>query len=376
MWATYVGGAGFDQLKAVKYGDTKIVAAGESSSSNIQVLDGGNDAHDEPNAGGQDVMLFEFDLNGVQQWGTYLGGSNVENLGYHGLALQPSTGDGKEDIFLVGMSSSMDLPFKQGPNWYDFTPKNGLQGFVARFSGSDNSLKWMSYAKGTGQNLGSTNWESVVLDTRSHIYLGGFTTDVNYVPEQAWGLYSATARLGAGDGTIMCFSNDQELLWSTFFGGNETGIIGDRIETLATWRDERLFAAGYTYTNYDAQTFFPFTDPVGDDDWFDSSFYPATDGFLAAFCIEGLLTGVADVKPNRPGAGFAVHYGSDGGYQLVGLPEGIHPWLIVDGQGRLMRETRSIVGNEPLRFALDGMATGIYLVVVPGLGAQRLVHNP
>lgn len=222
-WATYVGGPGSDMLKAVKYGEGKIVAAGESTSTSFQQADGGPNAHDAPFAGGNDVILLEFKLTGEQLWGTYVGGSGGENLGYQGLALGPSAGTGKQDVFIVGSSSSTDLPFVAGPNWYDHTPKSGLQGFVARFSGEDRSLQWMTFAKGTGTNTASTHWEAVVVDPQERIYLGGSTTDVNYVTHPSPGVYSETTRLGPGDGALMCFSNDQVMLWSTFFGGAEGG---------------------------------------------------------------------------------------------------------------------------------------------------------
>ncbi|MBX2979620.1 MAG: S-layer family protein [Flavobacteriales bacterium] len=377
IWSTYIGGNYGDAVETVRFGTQKIVIAGQTTSTNLPLKeDGGQDALNEDYQGNGDVFIMEFDLVGRQIWSTYFGGGSGESIGDQGLALQPVFDNGREDIFIVGMSSSDDLDLENGPNWHDETYKPGLQGYILRINGEDRTIEWLTHVKGLGAIQRSTHLNTVLVDALGRIFVAGLSWDPTFVLEPGFGIYSADAMYGVGDGVILCFSNEQELRWSTYFGGDEGGLYGDDIRTLALAGTQRLYAAGTTYSAFGPTSFFPFTDPVGDDDWFDDTFFPEMDGFLAAFCIEDLLISVAEAVRPTSNAGFTVQYAPEGWYQLVGLPLGTHRWSVLDVRGRAVLDRSSMVGEAPLRFDLDGSAPGIYLVHVPGIGAQRLVHQP
>lgn len=368
-WTTFMGGSGYDYFKSVRFGGEKVVCLGLSESSNFPLRNGGTNAHNEPHAGGFDVTVSEFTLDGECDWSTYLGGSGGDQPGYQGLAIRPS-GLGTEDVFVVGITDSGNLPVVPGTGWFngDFVPLTGYSSFLARFSGTDRSLLWLTYVNGGLSNSGETNLETVAIDRANRLFLGGYTRTDDFPYQDAWQLYSSTTEYGAWDGVLMCFDEDQELRWSTRFGGAESGMQGERIETISTWSDERFFAAGVTYTAFSPQTFFPFTDPVGDNDYFDNVFYPQWDAFLSAFCTQGLLTGtgerefayVPSATPVAPGV-----------FEIGGLPTGPLHFFVQDATGRLVQTHTGITSNH-WRLDLTAEAEGIFMLRSPGMGVLRL----
>jgi hypothetical protein len=373
IWSTYLGGNYGESAENVRFGDHKLVVAGQTTSTNIPLKDGGNDALDEDWHGSSDIFIMEFDLVGEWKWTTYFGGSLGESIGDQGMAIMPGNGDGKEDVLIVGMSSSSDLPLEPGPNWHDITYKPGLQGYILRINGEDRSIEWLTYAKGLGTNSDYTHLNSVVTDPLNRIFVGGLSWDPTFVLQNADNLYSASGIYGVGDAVLMCFSDEQELRWSTYFGGQEGGNFGDDVRTLAMMGTDRLYAAGTTYSAYSPISFFPFTDPVGDDDWFDNTFYPQTDAFTAAFCIDGLLTGVQNLADFRGTLRVEQLTGSE--VRVSGLTGAGNAYLC-DARGRVIDSIRLRSDESIWHLDMAGHANGIYVVNAPGAGAARILNQP
>lgn len=372
-WCTFIGGTEYEFLRSVRFGADKVVFMGSSGSSNFPLWDGGLDAHDEPLAGSDDITISEFTLDGDLQWSTFLGGSGGETPGYQGLAIRPS-GLGDEDIYIVGSTASSDFPMTPGGGWHnpDYGPGNAGAAFIARFSGSDRSRLWSTYVNGASSTNGGTFLDAVTVDRADRLFVAGHTLTDGFHFQDAWQLYSTDEEFGAWDGVLMCFDANQELRWSTRYGGEEAAnSTGERIETLAAWSDERLYAAGYTYTLYGPQTFFPFTDPVGDDDFFDDVFYPEDDAFLVAFCTEGLLTSLSETAG---ASGLVATLVAPGVFDLGGLPAIRTIVRVVDAAGRLIQQHASRSADR-LHIDLTGEAVGAYVVQVVGVGAITLHHT-
>jgi hypothetical protein len=368
-WTTYIGGSAFDYLKSVRFGDEKVVFLGFTESVNFPTQDGGPDAHDFETAGDYDVTISEFTLGGDLTWGTHLGGTGGEQPSDQGLAIRSSS-LGTEDVFVVGGTGSADMPFEPGTGYFNntFIPFSGGSGFIARFSGADRSLLWLTYVNGESLNFGETNLAAVAIDRTDRLFIGGYTLTDGFPFQPAWQLYSTYEEYGEWDGILMCFSPDQQLVWSTRYGGEESGIQGERIETICTWSDERLYVAGITHTSFNPQNFFPFTDPIGDDDYFDGAFYPEWDSFLAGFCIEGLLTSVSD---GTIASGLSATMMAPGVFELTGVTIQGTPVLVLDALGRTI-QYRSGLSSIPLRIDLSREAVGAYVVKVAGVGAITL----
>jgi len=370
IWSTYIGGNKGESIETVRFGDEKIVIAGQTTSTNIPLQDGGSNAYDETAHGSSDIIIMEFDMVGRLNWSTYFGGNLGESIGDQGLAIQQASSDGFQDVFIVGMSSSDDLPLENGTNWHDDTFKPGLQGYILRISGEDRSIAWLTYAKGLGTIEKATYMNTVAIDGMDRIFVGGTSWDPSFPLVGAPGVYSPSSMYGVGDGVIMCFSNTQDLRWSTYFGGQESGFYGDEIRTLALDGLDRLYAAGRTYAAYSTNSFFPFTDPLGEDDWFDSSFYPTSDGFLAAFCIDGALTSVNNLV--QIDTGHLIQQLGPTQFRVNGLT-GNGVLQITDARGRLVSNTAYRDHRSAVEFDLVHNAPGVYLVNVVGKWATRIV---
>ncbi len=370
-WTTYMGGSDHDELNSVRFGAEKVVCAGNSSSTNFPVKDGGTSAHDEPHAGSSDITISEFTLEGELAWSTYLGGSGGDWPGYQGLAVRPA-GLGTEDVYIAGITGSADLALVPGAGWSNEDYVTGLSGLVARFSGTDRSLLWLTYVNGGLGNNGETWLEATVLDGAGRLFVGGYSATDAFPYKEAWQLYSTETEYGLWDGVLMCFSPDQELLWSTRFGGEEPGPVGDRITSIAAWKDERFFAAGWTMTDFGPGVFFPFTDPVGDDDHFDSTMFPEADAFLTAFCINGLLTATREIGGV---SGIVAVQTAPGIYELSGLPAASTIIHVVDATGRLVQRHRTGAATGRFRIDLSGEAAGVYVVRVADAGSLKLLKG-
>ncbi len=136
---------------------------------------------------------------------------------------------------------------------------------------------------------------------------------------------------------------------------------------------DRLYAAGTTYSAYSPISFFPFTDPVGDDDWFDNTFYPQTDAFTAAFCIDGLLTGVQNLADFRGTLRVEQLTGSE--VRVSGLTGAGNAYLC-DARGRVIDSIRLRSDESIWHLDMAGHANGIYVVNAPGAGAARILNQP
>lgn len=93
FWATYFGGNGDDTAYRLREGnDAALYMTGYTTSTNVMAKPG---AFQINKAGGQDVFLSRFEIDGSLTWSTYYGG-NANDFGY-GLVV-----DANDDIFING----------------------------------------------------------------------------------------------------------------------------------------------------------------------------------------------------------------------------------------------------------------------------------
>jgi hypothetical protein len=365
LWSTFIGGTAYDVARCVRVSEYKIVVAGYTQGAGFQTLDGGPDAHDDAVLNGQyDVGLLEFDMFGDQQWGTFFGGNGViDFVGDNGLAVDPIT----EDVFLVGYGDSDDLPVTTSAPWYDNTSSTvGDDGWIVKFSGIDRSIVYMTYVSG----LLSTHLYAVVVDEASNFFVAGQSWDTQLATIELPGLYDQPTMLGIGDGVIMAFTPDHWLSWFTRYGGNEPGGHADEILALSL-KPGRLYASGSTDAAYDDNLglFFPLTDPQNGA-WFDEQLFPTSDAFVAAFCMDGIFTGI-----DHASALEAAHHiiAMQDAIAIVGLPDGRHQLTLHDALGRLVVSKSVMSSGGVARAPLRSLAMGCYVAGIAGFFQQKVV---
>lgn len=360
LWSTPIGGTGEDIAYTVRARNGKIVVLGYSYSTTCpHYLSGGGDWNVSVNAGGGDIMLFEFNTNGDEQWGTLFGGSEDEYPGFHGLDIDPVTGD----IYIVGTTESANLPVYHPSDWYDATPLTGqYHGFIAEFTNSRNR-RWVTHVS----NMGYRGLEVVRVSDDREVFVGGRTsTALPCMPLND--LYCATSLVGNTDGAIMRFSPSHGYLWGTHFGGDNA----EWLNSLALNGNGRLYVCGSTTSPYYVgNNYFPLTDELIPYSWFDD-FYPGSQGgFVAAFCFWSVVGTPPEPMPS--GSDLLAWPVAAGQWLVAGAEPGEQLLWIVDAAGRIARREQVLVTPEaPLRLEAGDLAPGSYALRI-GDRTARLV---
>lgn len=367
LWSTPFGGTGDELAEAVCSKGNKIVVAGFSSSGTFpHVMNGGGNQNASTGAGSNDIMILEFNLNGDQQWGTLFGGNGSDNVGPHGLDIDPITGD----IYIVGHTKSTNLPVLHPTDWYDATTPSGTSysGVIAEFSSSRNR-RWITYVNGDSDVF----LRSVRVGLNREVFIGGFSAGANF-PCNWWGwqLYYRDAMFGTKDGVIMRFDQVHNYQWGTYFGGD----LVDEIHSLALKEGQRLYACGSTTSPYGPDQYFPLLDEQIPGSWYDEIFNPSQDGFISAFCI-GAEPGVGvPALDDGDNTELAAWLTSTGEWSVSGAVSGAQILTIDDAAGRLVfRSMVRVVPDGSLRFDPGDLSPGLYLLRVGTRATKVLIQQ-
>ncbi len=217
-WATFYGGAGYDNCRGIKVdGENNIVVGGYSASAeNIAYL-----GYQNTNSGLEDVFVAKFDQTGNRIWGTYLGGVNDDEC--RGLTV-----DGENNIIICGLTES---PAAFGHLGYDTIYSKKNDAFISKFN-SAGTLLWSTYYGGTLEE----NANGVVCDDTGNIYTVLQTSSTSGFNCNILNL----AKAGGFDALFAKFSPAGSLIWSTYYGG----ALDDLGKTLCI-KNNFLFFSGY-----------------------------------------------------------------------------------------------------------------------------------
>lgn len=367
LWTTHFGGSGYERATTVRGSGNKVVVVGCSASPAFpQSLNGGGDQNQSTQLGIQDMFLLEFDLNYDLQWGTLFGGNGLDEPGLHGLDIDPHTGD----IYVVGRTESTDLPITHAGDWYDDTPTGAGDGVIFEFSNS-RSRKWVTYVSGNGGTL----LNAVRVQNDRQVFIGGETADVAFPCAPQPQLYSEDQIRGGQDGLVMCFTKDHWYAWGTYFGGDDPGTQLESVFSIALKDGQRLYVSGTTDSPYDDIHFFPLTDE-GIPSWFDETLAPEMDGFVAAFCIANILTGIPNL-PAQEGDALTVWQGGNGVWTIQGAEPGVRTLALLDAGGRLVSyQSVRVRANALLQVPIPWLAQGIYVLRIGDRMAYVAVIQP
>ena len=134
---------------------------------------------------------------------------------------------------------------------------------------TDQELVYASYFGGEGFEI----VYDIAIDFQGNIYLAGFTNSETGISTE--GAYQEEYNGGNGDGFIAKFDSDYNLLWSTYFGGeNFEWILGISVLT-----DGSFIITGNTNSEFDIATMGAYQEDYGGGE----------DAFLSKFSAEGVL---------------------------------------------------------------------------------------
>ncbi|HRO39048.1 MAG TPA: hypothetical protein PLV70_01710 [Flavobacteriales bacterium] len=376
QWSAFYGGSGTESMALVRCNDDRVLLAGNTQSPDIQT--GGTAPNFiEPYHGGQDIFILQLSYAGVRQWATYFGGPSTDELAPQGLGLA-------KDLYLTGKCGVLNT-MVNGTGWYDNTP-NGWNGFVARFRNGGNDPLWITYL-GHGDNHSPY---CLHVNNIGELTVGGYTNDPQFDPHYWPGHYFQTeynVDLPSGpdqgspkaqDGFLVRFTEPQERMWSTLFGGDAGGLAQPQNVVALHDIGGSIYAVGYTSMPADyPDNYFPLAGVENAGYFFNPEYnYQGlqgayTDGFITEFCDQ-MFTEVGE-GPTAAHDNIHALWDAEGRISAWGLEDGSHTLRVLDAQGRLIADrTVGSRGGRTEPLALRLASSALYLLVVDNKHSIKL----
>lgn len=219
IWSTIYGGSSDDMNYSmdlhVDRANAKLYVGTNTSSTNMPCVNpGGGAFFDNTLAGGTDSHIARFSLNGVQEWGSFIGGSADEWLSMS-LATAP---DG--DLAMITLTGSTNMPLVNpgGTAFHDNSQNGSWDMYLARFE-TNLSMSWSTY-------YGSSNNDhcqhNLTMDFGGRIIMCGVSdgtvAPVVYNPGSPH--YFNGVKDAQGTYCLVQYDTDGTMLWGTFYGGS------------------------------------------------------------------------------------------------------------------------------------------------------------
>lgn len=168
LYSTYVGGNSFERAHDIVLdGAGNAYVTGWTDSTNFPTVN----AY-ETNDGGRDVFVFKLAANGsTLLYSTYVGGSNDEEPGYHGIAV-----DALGNIYVTGWTKSTDFPPVNAYNSTGDGSTSFFDIFVFKLNNTGNGLQYSTYVAGTNNDRGN----SIYQDAAGNVYIAGYTDSTDF----------------------------------------------------------------------------------------------------------------------------------------------------------------------------------------------------
>ena len=236
LWSTYYGGIGQDVIKTVSTDNSNnIYIAGDTGSEENMISANAFDNDFTNNSGlyANEGFIAKFDQNGNRKWGTYYGGSGRDVISSMEIG-------NDSNIYIIGYTSSETDIATSGSYKQELSLNNGsserTDSFIAKLN-SDGNRIWGSYFGGTGIDWGY----DITTDKSNNIIISGTTQSDSGI---AFNNAHQSKFGGYWDDFLAKFTENGELLWSTYYGGSQ----GENYVNCAvtTDLDNNIFLTGGT----------------------------------------------------------------------------------------------------------------------------------
>lgn len=209
LWATYLGGWGYDVGNGINIDiNGNVFVTGSTESSNFPIYDAGTFYQNSLN-GSADSFIVKFDNLGNLLWSTYYGGDNYDK----GNAIEINS---LGEIYLTGLTWSNDLPLMNSGDYNQSARGGGSDAFIAKFDNVGNQL-WGTYYGGNQDDEG----KSILIDNLDNLFFSGITLSTDFPVKDAGTFYQSNfggASSVLGDVFIAKFDNLNDRKWATYFG--------------------------------------------------------------------------------------------------------------------------------------------------------------
>lgn len=216
QWSTYYGGSDEDKLRAVALdaAGANIVIAGNTLSSNFPVA---GSPFQPANAQWSlsDAVIMKMSTGQSVVFASFCGGSEDDYA--YGI-----TTDDAGNIYATGVTNSSDFPTEYVPTAYNDTVLDAIltsDAFVIKCNPTGTTLLWSTYFGGMAPDYGY----AIGYDQYVGVYICGNTASTDFPVMQPLDMnyYQATHGDGGNfnDAFIAWFNVNDQLSWSTFYGG-------------------------------------------------------------------------------------------------------------------------------------------------------------
>jgi hypothetical protein len=213
IFGSYYGGSGSDaNLPDIEISGGYFYVSG-STNSNSGIASAG--APQPALAGNSDLFVAKFNLNGVRQWGTYVGGSGTDNGG--ALAV-----DRQDNIYLFGRTNSESGLATPGAHKAVFNFVNGNYDHCLVKLNANGVKQWATYHGGDEDETPYMMGYNIACDDAGNVYFTGSTKSTSGISTSG----THQPFLGGGEDCYLAkFDSTGTKLWGTYYGGDGNEIF-------------------------------------------------------------------------------------------------------------------------------------------------------
>jgi hypothetical protein len=243
VWGSYYGGEGSDGVNAVTTdSEGNVYFCGNTYGSDSLASGGFQNTNLASQGGVASAFLVKFNEAGDRIWATYYGG-----LGGFTGGLSVAV-DAQENVYMAGFTYDFNnISF----NGFQNNKSGIVDAYIVKFE-SDGDRLWGTYFGGSGDNLGS----GIAVDHEDNVYLTGRTSSYDLPIFNAFQDMLGSDLDLYTDAFLAKFDASGALLWSTYFGGNNSDAsfavtcnnTGDVFMTGRTNSTTNIFLDGHQST--------------------------------------------------------------------------------------------------------------------------------
>ncbi|MDP1726564.1 MAG: SBBP repeat-containing protein [Bacteroidota bacterium] len=276
QWASYYGGSSNEIGRAIATDVNGNVYITGYTQSTLAISTVG--AHQNGYAGGiSDAFVVKFNAAGIRQWGTYYGGSGVDEG-------DGITADTSGNVFISGYTQSSSAISSSGAHQSTFG--GGNDAFVVKFDASS-ARQWGTYYGGSGNDGGY----GIAVDANGNVCTTGWTNSTSGISTS--GAHQSALGGGTnGDAFIVQFNSSGVRQWGTYCGGSGD----DRGYGIVTDAGGNVCITGATYSASAISSFGAHQTTIG--------------GWNDAFVVKFNTSGVRQ---------WGTYYGGSGGESAYGI---------------------------------------------------------
>ncbi len=211
IWGTYYGGNQLDYVQGISTDASGNVYISGTTASGSNISTAGT--YQTGFGGSMDGYLVKFNSSGVRQWGTYYGGSGLDQC-------YDCKVDASGNIYIVGSTDTPSGLSSTGAHQTSFGGGTG-DGFIAKFNNTGTSRLWGTY-------LGGGNTDevyNVAVDLSSNVFVTGFTNSNNNIGTPGT---QHPNQIGGMDAFLNKFDATGVRLWGTYIGQNGSDYPGGK----------------------------------------------------------------------------------------------------------------------------------------------------